>query len=193
MTNATCREADCTEPVHVRKRQLCRRHYAAAWYRGFSESEQDAIPVTGRLHSITASDTTAMTGTCTACGPGIRVVIRHGRPICWLGERRSSTKHRHGLSYPEIDALLEATAGRCQVCGDQFASDNPYCLDHDHSCCPGARGCPKCVRGLLCRRCNVAIGMLRDDANLADRAAQYLREIESRNCLLLNSIAKTSI
>lgn len=48
-------------------------------------------------------------------------------------------------------------------------------VDHDHECCPGdTHSCGRCVRGLLCHGCNVAAGMLRDNAEYARRLAGYL-------------------
>lgn len=47
-------------------------------------------------------------------------------------------------------------------------------VDHDHSCCPGPKSCGRCVRGLLCRTCNSAAGLLQDDALVAARMAAYL-------------------
>jgi hypothetical protein len=40
-------------------------------------------------------------------------------------------------------------------------------VDHDHS--------TNKVRGLLCRPCNHAIGLLKDDSRNADRASEYLK------------------
>lgn len=50
----------------------------------------------------------------------------------------------------------------CQACG----STNNLQVDHDHSCCPGAAQqptCGKCVRGMLCGGCNLALGAVGDD------------------------------
>ena len=49
-------------------------------------------------------------------------------------------------------------------------------VDHDHTHCPGAASCGLCVRGLLCRNCNSATGMLRDDPERAKGIAEYLTE-----------------
>lgn len=73
------------------------------------------------------------------------------------------------LTVREYEALLEACDGRCEICGD---ATNPkrgsktLCVDHDHD--------TGVVRGLLCRRCNSAIGLFGDDPNLIANALFYL-------------------
>jgi DNA-directed RNA polymerase subunit RPC12/RpoP len=49
-------------------------------------------------------------------------------------------------------------------------------VDHDHRCCPGqVSKCGRCVRGLLCFRCNVVAGMLDEDPDTARALADHLR------------------
>ena len=46
-------------------------------------------------------------------------------------------------------------------------------VDHDHKCCLQAiKTCGKCVRGLLCHRCNTVLGFLEPDPHLLP---EYLR------------------
>ena len=45
-------------------------------------------------------------------------------------------------------------------------------IDHDHE--------TDRVRGMLCRRCNAALGMLRDDPAIMDAAADYVRRSLNR-------------
>jgi hypothetical protein len=47
----------------------------------------------------------------------------------------------------------------------------PFCVDHDHTCCPGEYTCGKCVRGLLCDDCNKK---LHDSPAWHFRAIEYL-------------------
>lgn len=70
-----------------------------------------------------------------------------------------------GIAVEELQRMYEAAGHACQVCGiredeltDKYAT---LAIDHDHRCCPGKRdggsrrrACGKCVRGLLCPRCN---------------------------------------
>lgn len=108
-------------------------------------------------------------------------------PICAVGgcRRRASArgwceKHyrpyaKYGLSPEANTALLEAQGGGCAICGITASeSPHPLVVDHDHSCCPGKRSCGKCVRGILCRACNVALGNLNDEPRRVLSAYQYL-------------------
>lgn len=61
----------------------------------------------------------------------------------------------------------------CGLCG-ATATERRLDVDHDHQCCPGQRSCGKCVRGFLCRPCNVGIGMFGDDPARLIAAAEYI-------------------
>lgn len=77
---------------------------------------------------------------------------------------------RYGLTIESYDAMLTAQGGRCAVCKDEGNKQsrwNRMSVDHDHT--TGK------VRGLLCDNCNRALGLLRDDPELVDEAAAYLR------------------
>lgn len=73
----------------------------------------------------------------------------------------------------------------CRICDTDLLtpvrqpSGNYRCLlvvDHDHTCCPDSSGsCGRCIRGFLCPGCNAALGFLRDQPDLAIRAADYLQ------------------
>jgi hypothetical protein len=51
----------------------------------------------------------------------------------------------------------------CVICGDEGA----LVVDHDHR--TGR------VRGALCQRCNMGLGHFRDDPDLLEQAAMYVR------------------
>lgn len=89
---------------------------------------------------------------------------------------RVSRVHQHGLGDDEFRALV--ARGKCDACGSiEPGHKNGWMLDHDHLCCPGAKGCPNCIRGLLCHGCNTALGAIKDDANrLLDLYAYLYRD-----------------
>lgn len=66
--------------------------------------------------------------------------------------------------------------GACAICTEPF-TERPH-IDHDHNCCPTVKTCGKCVRGLLCRGCNLAIGLLKDDVQTLRAATTYLEAFE---------------
>lgn len=81
---------------------------------------------------------------------------------------------RYGLTVEAFGALL--AKGQCDCCGaTEPGSKRGWHVDHDHACCSGFKSCGKCVRGLLCARCNVALGMCDDSP---DRVRALLRYAE---------------
>lgn len=65
----------------------------------------------------------------------------------------------YGLSIEQI-ALLPR---KCEFCSSQEKLE----IDHDHACCPGKKKlCGKCVRRVLCKNCNIAIGHLGDNPEI---------------------------
>ena len=75
------------------------------------------------------------------------------------GTRRTSS--RYGLTPESFTEILKARGYACGMCHEPFEEGVPVCVDHNHACCPGEkRSCGKCVRGLLCRSGNTALGHL---------------------------------
>lgn len=86
---------------------------------------------------------------------------------------------RHGLTRAEIGAIVAAQRGACGVCGRPLPPV-PH-IDHDHAAAarhphPVSRGCRDCVRGALCRDCNLVLGHARDDAAVLRAAVRWLEE-----------------
>lgn len=88
------------------------------------------------------------------------------REVDW----KDSIKHRYGLTPAGYQALLEAQYYCCAVCEDIYPPGTSLrlCVDHDHD--TGK------VRGLICRRCNNALGLLKEDHVIVQKAALYLRK-----------------
>lgn len=76
-----------------------------------------------------------------------------------------------GIDADRFLALLAVT--HCEICGREAKSLH---IDHDHGCCSAqARSCGKCIRGMICRNCNMGLGLLQDNADVLEKAAAYLR------------------
>lgn len=84
---------------------------------------------------------------------------------------RSHKFTRLGISEERFNAVLEAQGHACAMCREPFGDDFPH-ADHDHNCHEGqpkarAKACEKCFRGLLCMRCNTALGYIEKYGELA--------------------------
>ena len=77
-------------------------------------------------------------------------------------------KSVYNLSHEDWLKILENQNGKCPICGKKFTDPRKVYIDHHHK--------TKKIRGLLCPKCNTAIGFLNDDPKLTARATEYLLE-----------------
>ena len=90
------------------------------------------------------------------------------RPEWRAYKNQAEMVRKYGLTMADFDALLEAQGGVCAICkGDRNGPGARFHVDHCHN--------SNKIRGLLCGRCNTAIGLLQDDPTIAEAAAAYLR------------------
>ena len=84
---------------------------------------------------------------------------------------------KYNLTVEDYNKLLEKQNRLCAGCDrsqDEFK--NLLSVDHDHSCCSGAKSCGKCIRGLLCQPCNLILGNAQDNIETFKRLIKYLRK-----------------
>lgn len=87
-------------------------------------------------------------------------------------------QHKYGITLGQRAVLLKEQGGGCAICGTKRPGSKGWALDHDHACCgrpSDAKTCGKCIRGVLCGRCNLAIGLFDDDPERLRVAAKYLK------------------
>lgn len=82
-----------------------------------------------------------------------------------LTAKWARVKKEYGLSPDDVEKMLHKQARSCAICLTDITAGHH--IDHSHT--TGK------VRGLLCQKCNQAIGLLKEDATLFASASQYIR------------------
>ena len=80
---------------------------------------------------------------------------------------------RHHITIVQFLKILISQDFSC-FCGKSFPPKSRITIDHDHKCCAKGYSCGKCVRGLLCSRCNTVIHHLEDNSHLFEVLGGYL-------------------
>lgn len=75
-------------------------------------------------------------------------------------------KRVYGISLDEYNTMLSQQQGACYICGTKHHDNDPLNVDHCHI--------EGYVRKLLCRRCNLTLGMVNDDIELLRKMIDYL-------------------
>ncbi len=118
---------------------------------------------------------------CKHCGGQKQIYARGVCQICYIKKwrrdnpdnayithRRYRLRKLYNISLEQYDEMLKSQRGRCAICRTKSCrSGKPFAVDH-------SRKTGK-VRGLLCIRCNQAVGQMNDDPRLFDATAEYLR------------------
>lgn len=83
---------------------------------------------------------------------------------------------KYGLTRDDYVNLEKSQNGVCKICGESEKYNKRLSVDHDHSCCPGAGSCGKCIRGLLCSTCNKVLGQVNDNTKTLKAMIEYLEK-----------------
>jgi len=75
-------------------------------------------------------------------------------------------KYRYGITKNDFMKLKDKQFGLCTICYEKLPEDKKIHVDHDHE--TGK------VRGLLCPRCNIAVGIFENNKNLIGNIVDYL-------------------
>lgn len=89
-----------------------------------------------------------------------------------LSRRARQLKYKYGIALEDYERMFKEQKGRCKICN----TDEPrsahgtkvFAVDHCHE--TGK------VRGLLCSKCNRALGLFGDDPSVLAKAIEYLEE-----------------
>ena len=104
---------------------------------------------------------------------GVNARCRKCIKLIWLRDygagnsyaRNSQYKRRYGISLDDYEIMYEEQEGRCGICSKK---EDQLCVDHCHD--------TELVRGLLCRKCNLALGHFNDDLETIKKAEAWLDE-----------------
>jgi hypothetical protein len=104
--------------------------------------------------------------TCGKCGNPNRHIIDHKCIYC---KYIRSIAKKYNLSCDQYKSMLIEQKYSCKIClTHQDYLKKRLCVDHDHF--------TNTIRGLICDDCNVAIGRLKDNIQIAKNLVSYLSE-----------------
>lgn len=102
-----------------------------------------------------------------ACAANRSYVRLFGKPITTREFKgfRQRLRINYGITVEEYAAMFDKQQGTCAICHNP-SQRNHLAVDHCHT--------TNLVRGLLCDKCNFAIGLLEDNPEYLTRATAYL-------------------
>jgi hypothetical protein len=105
---------------------------------------------------------------CRLCDVSIGVLASSRYHLCSGCRSRwqslINTASRHRVDPERVYRWLRDMA--CELCAeplvvpDRGEGGKRFNIDHDHRCCASGNSCGRCVRGILCVRCNTALGYI---------------------------------
>lgn len=92
---------------------------------------------------------------------------KYATPAAKIKAREANWRNLYGIEFTveQYEELLVAQGGVCAICLEDCVKS--LAVDHDHK--------TKTVRGLLCMKCNTALGAFKEDPSLLEKAIAYLK------------------
>lgn len=85
-------------------------------------------------------------------------------------QRISNLKHQAKISLEDYNKILEFQNGVCAVCKKKCITGKNLSVDHNHK--------TGLIRGLLCSKCNKALGLLHESEELVLNLIDYMKYYE---------------
>jgi len=85
-----------------------------------------------------------------------------------VASRKHNLKHRYGITEEDYNKMAERQKYCCQICDSKPIK--PLYVDHCHN--------TNKIRGLLCHKCNVALGHMNDDPKQLLKAVEYITKYQ---------------
>lgn len=98
--------------------------------------------------------------------------------------RNSQLKNKYGIALAQYNVLLDSQNAVCAICQEPCHTGRALAVDHCHE--TGR------IRGLLCNRCNQAIGILQDSPHNCLAAAKYLQQTKQISTPRVDSVGYMS-
>ena len=166
MTERTCIVDGCNGKH--RARGWCNMHYQRVTDHGSpAKPQQKTRPID--LPTKVCSSCHAEKPTTDFYVDTVRRTVSQQCKPCFNSQARGRLyRAKYGVSVEDFDRMMTSQHGVCAICKEKCSTGKRLSVDHNHT--TGA------VRGLLCRKCNSAIGYFNDDPALLIKAVGYLAE-----------------
>ena len=158
---------NCLECV-IEKRKLCKRNYRGKSTLRNEENQILAMNALEKGYSTYVSVTP-----CKSCKKQERYVTTNNCVNC-NGIRKSYSRLKriekiYNLTKDDYENILKKQNNHCAICEIDLHEKNTH-IDHCHS--------KNIVRGLLCSKCNQAIGLLQEKKESFEKAVKYLESTQ---------------
>jgi hypothetical protein len=102
-------------------------------------------------HRLSNINREARTADCAECGPNVKIKVRKQGQRCYTATLSESKG---------VGRDKPAPVGPCELCG----TVETLARHHYHGCCNTSadKACRRCDVGLLCRACNLGLGLFMD-------------------------------
>lgn len=190
-----CNYENCNK-TKIRARGLCSMHWSLEQYgpcknlclmpasnsNGFCANcnkRKGNAPSRRNLGSIINSTSCRVCSTCKNIFPIDEFAKSNHKNRCNKCQinmkKHSALLKKYKITLNKWNEIVESQGGGCAICGEI----EKLCVDHDHSCCSGNQTCGNCIRGIICDKCNRAIGLMKNNPFILKNASKYLYEYEN--------------